>query len=849
MSDIASYRPNDPLYIQQSHFEVMGRLGNAASNTQGIERIWRQYTGVGVSVGIWDDGVQKTHWDLAANYDSSLQVSVLGSVNDGQPATSTGSHGTSVAGLIAATRNDRGGVGIAFGSKVTGVTVFDGPDDINTEPSRYARTLDSLSRFDVTNHSYGASPLYEAGYAINKFETASRYGRAGLGTLHIKSAGNLEIDAAGEALSATRFTIAAAVVDDEAALQLTDYSSYGSHLLLSAPTGAVTTDLLGSMGYNNKPSGDYTDMFGGSSAATAIVTGIVGLMLEANPSLGWRDVHEVLAMSAVGADSLYGGVKTNEHFLWKWNGAKTWNGGGLHFSEDYGYGVINAFNAVRMAEAWRFLHPESKTSANEKEISTGNLAINSAIPDRATLSYQFEVNQDLQIEHISLALALSESKLEELRITLTSPLGTTLSLHDGSNMVAKSAQRLDYTFGVSGFRDERAQGIWTLKIQDTAPSTNGKLEQINFSAFGFSADADNVYHYTDEVLSTLALPGQSARAMLVDRDDGKDWLNAAAMYKNLVLDLNGGANSYVDGQRFLQIDPRSMIEHAIAGDGDDHLIGNSADNIFYGARGNDLIVGGAGTNTAGYVGNATRYSVALTPQEVWVTDREAFGEGVDTLREIDLLRFNDRSTDLNNFIGATQIPTDDLTFLTKMYIAYFNRAPDSEGLLYWGSRLNDRMRLDNIAESFFDQPETIAQYQNTASTLDFVKAVYNNLLGRDPEPFGWNYWALELENGRVSKSTFILAIIYGAEAPTGSANDALYLANKTKIGSYFSIIQGMNDVSSAREVMSLFDGSLSSIRSAKNAIDEVFEVAQLPGSGQLLLSLRGVIDDPFAGFV
>ena len=37
---------------------------------------------------------------------------------------------------------------------------------------------------------------------------------------------------------------------------------------------------------------------------------------------------------------------------WQTNGAKNWNGGGLHFSHDYGFGKVDALAAVRLAESW-----------------------------------------------------------------------------------------------------------------------------------------------------------------------------------------------------------------------------------------------------------------------------------------------------------------------------------------------------------------------------------------------------------------------------------------------------------------------------------------------------------------
>ena len=77
-------------------------------------------------------------------------------------------------------------------------------------------------------------------------------------------------------------------------------------------------------------------------------------MLDANPGLGWRDVQNIIAASATHTGSAIGASTpgTNENSNWFLNDAANWNGGGMHFSNDYGYGLLNAYNAVRMAEVW-----------------------------------------------------------------------------------------------------------------------------------------------------------------------------------------------------------------------------------------------------------------------------------------------------------------------------------------------------------------------------------------------------------------------------------------------------------------------------------------------------------------
>ncbi|MEB4592469.1 DUF4214 domain-containing protein, partial [Candidatus Thiothrix sp. Deng01] len=79
--------------------------------------------------------------------------------------------------------------------------------------------------------------------------------------------------------------------------------------------------------------------------------------------------------------------------------------------------------------------------------------------------------------------------------------------------------------------------------------------------------------------------------------------------------------------------------------------------------------------------------------------------------------------------------------VTKLYIATFDRAPDGAGLSYWVN--NSGLSLEQIAQSFFDQPETQTKYAGV-DTETFVKTIYQNVLGREGEPAGVAYWVGEL---------------------------------------------------------------------------------------------------------
>ncbi len=137
------------------------------------------------------------------------------------------------------------------------------------------------------------------------------------------------------------------------------------------------------------------------------------------------------------------------------------------------------------------------------------------------------------------------------------------------------------------------------------------------------------------------------------------------------------------------------------------------------------------------------------------------------------------------------VPTEES--VTRLYIATFDRAPDKTGLEYWLHQSG--LHIEEIAKSFFDQPETQAKYPAGFSETDFIEAIYTNLFKRDADSTGFDYWLADLESGKVDKSVFILAIINGAQG-----DDAKILANKTKVGLAFERA-GKSDVEEARLIM------------------------------------------------
>jgi uncharacterized protein YsxB (DUF464 family) len=146
--------------------------------------------------------------------------------------------------------------------------------------------------------------------------------------------------------------------------------------------------------------------------------------------------------------------------------------------------------------------------------------------------------------------------------------------------------------------------------------------------------------------------------------------------------------------------------------------------------------------------------------------------------------------------ASEEIPTQKE--VAKLYVATFNRAPDSAGLTWWTNSSN--LTLSKIAQSFFDQPETKSSYPKGTSNREFIRSVYNNLFNREPDTAGWDYWETQLNNGAFSKNSFIMAVINGAQ-DNEDGMDKTILDNKTEVGLYFSLY-GNNDTNLAKSSMS-----------------------------------------------
>ncbi len=85
-----------------------------------------------------------------------------------------------------------------------------------------------------------------------------------------------------------------------------------------------------------------------------------------------------------------------------------------------------------------------------------------------------------------------------------------------------------------------------------------------------------------------------------------------------------------------------------------------------------------------------------------------------------------------------------------LYVAYYNRAPDQEGLNYWtnvAATAGSSATLLSISKNFQNHQKFAEEYPASLSTTEFVTKIYHNMLNRAPDSEGLNFWVTVLDNG------------------------------------------------------------------------------------------------------
>ena len=491
--------PSDPLYGCQWHLTNSGQfVGDSAGQDIGVDGVWGDHTGAGVTVAVVDSGLQSDHEDLAANVDETKNRA-YGGVPFYNPRET---HGTAVAGLIAAAANDIGMRGVEpeaeiHGRNILGAAVVTDADDADA----MVADLDDTA---IVNNSWGTADHGHPHPAASTWEMAVERGvtkgYGGKGISYFWAAGNggdsAEDDSNLEGLA--NFYAVAAVCAVNYQDERSTYSERGANLWICGPSSDNPADLPGIATTTTR--NRYRRTFGGTSAATPIVSGVAALLRGAGPDLTWRDVKLILAASARQNDPTHSSWKTGALMYGSDTERYTYN-------RSYGFGVVDAEAALDLVEDWRNVSALQTVEATSDEIAL-------TIPDRSgrprPISTRLTLGPGVSfIEFVEVETVFDHDSFRDLRVALVSPSGTTTTLSPAARYAFElrgDPLREPFRFGAAGFLGEPAEGVWTLRIEDELSGHGGTLDSWRIKAYGHTRGPD-----PPEV--TLVSPGDGALAV------------------------------------------------------------------------------------------------------------------------------------------------------------------------------------------------------------------------------------------------------------------------------------------------------------------------------------------------
>ena len=253
------------------------------------------------------------------------------------------------------------------------------------------------------------------------------------------------------------------------------------------------------------------------------------------------------------------------------------------------------------------------------------------------------------------------------------------------------------------------------------------------------------------------------------------------------------------------INGTTAADSLTGGSGNDTINGLASDDRLTGGMGNDSLDGGAGRDTATFSGTRAQYTISKTvgvTGGTTIADNQPGRDGTDTTTNIEVLRFSDRSVDLTMASRIAGVSAADLKMLEELYVGFFNRVPEAEGLGYWIGQIKGGASMVAIADCFYQAGIDFGPYQPGMSNQDFIRAVYGNVLGRPtpgpnaPGQAEIDYWNANLVAGSHTKGKMVLSMITAVHADWASNSQYGWVSdllnNKAAVAHFYAIEQGLS---------------------------------------------------------
>ena len=545
----------DPFYEHQWALE---NTGQTAFGTQGgVENEDVRMNAVrdmnlggrNVHVAIVDTGLDICHPDLQNNIAQSQSINfhhgdwgregAWPHVRSSDPynPSLTGDHGTGMGGVIGAVADNGIAIrGVAPFVWLRGFNYVSDPTRANFLTSLGSGMTRHTNDVDVFNLSLGNNGTFFISSIsdIDEMNAPFSHGvselREGRGALYVKSSGN-EFNSCDRALNeeigcvsaqTDRMNSSPYVINVgglNAAGKRAAYSNAGSNVWVTAPGGSrddnadgypglMSIDQFGldrgylwtrSEGHWSRdptfnPRGSVLAP-GGTSLATALVSGAIAILLEVNPELTWRDVKHILATSARQVDAEIEEVSyaisslqeavTTQH-AWQTNEA------GYSFHNYYGFGGLDIDAAVALASEYEPNSLAEKVKSGWVESDNlSDLAIPDANSQGVALQLSIdsdELPQDTTIESVELIIHFTHTWAADVQFELVAPSGLVSILSPAFNFeLRRDVQSGIVYFGSNAFYGEMAQGTWEIRFRDLFADDVGSVHTAYLRILGASA--------------------------------------------------------------------------------------------------------------------------------------------------------------------------------------------------------------------------------------------------------------------------------------------------------------------------------------------------------------------------
>ncbi|XP_078388718.1 proprotein convertase subtilisin/kexin type 7 isoform X2 [Cetorhinus maximus] len=476
---------NDPKYPFQWHLHNRRKHGMDIN----VTGVWeRNVTGEGVTVVVVDDGVEYTVQDIQANYSPEGSYDLNSNDPDPMPHPdehSDNHHGTRCAGEIAAAPNNFCAVGVAYGSRIAGIRVLDGPLTDSMEAIAFNKHFQIN---DIYSCSWGPDDdgkTVDGPHPLGKaaLQHGVMVGRRGFGSIFVVASGNggqYEDNCNYDGYANSIYTITIGAVDEEGRMPF--YAEEcASMLAVTFSSGDKMMRSIVTSDWDMQEGTGCTEGHTGTSAAAPLAAGMIALMLQVRPCLTWRDVQHIIVFTSTRFDDRVAG--------WQVNGA------GFSHSHQHGFGLLNAWRMVNAAKVWEsvpFL--SSYTSPFEEEAKFIPFH-----PNKLEISWNVTAD-DLHLsgmktlEHVAVTVTIAHPARGSLELKLYCPSGMSSLIGAKRIMDTDSSGFTDWMYSTVRCWGERAEGIYKLVICDLGENAQQKgfLKQWQLTLYGSSWSFDDV---------------------------------------------------------------------------------------------------------------------------------------------------------------------------------------------------------------------------------------------------------------------------------------------------------------------------------------------------------------------